>query len=113
MCPSCETTIHRDKKNKNGKLTCHGCGWVCGWEDYRSTFKGKHLNAGRMVRWCQEYVQKFSTTRAYREKIVLIDTLIHRFHAELVGGNKPGAFALIEGEISDIAAFLARSVELR
>ena len=38
--------------------------------------------------------------------MILIDTLIHRYHGELEGGCTPGAYNLIEGELTDMAAFL-------
>ena len=48
--------------------------------------------------------------RSYRERMVLIDQLIHRFHWESAGveDGRPGATSLIEGKMKDIMAFLDR-----
>lgn len=117
-CPACETVVERDRGNMpvpcrptpkaEEQLVCDTCGWACRWEDYRATFKGKHLYAGAMTPWCRKYLEDFRRARSHREKLVLIDMLIHRFHGELTGGNKPGAFAIIDGRLTDIAAFLDR-----
>ena len=108
-CPNCQAKVRRECRSiDNGTLACPECDWNCKWLDYRSTFDEKFLNAGGMKPFCEEFVEKYRTAKTYGEKIVLIDTLIHRFHGELRGGNKPGTYAFIEGEPYDIAAFLDR-----
>ena len=108
-CPNCEATVHRNcDSNRNEMLACAECDWKCEWKDYRSTFDEKFLNAGGMKQFCLEFVRKYRAARKYGEKIVLIDTLIHRCHGELTGGKQPGAYAFIEGEPTDTAAFLDR-----
>ena len=108
-CPNCEATVHRNcDSNRNETLACAECDWKCEWQDYRSTFDEKFLNAGGMKQFCLEFVKKYRAARTYGEKIVLIDTLIHRCHGELTGGKQPGAYAFIEGEPHDTAAFLDR-----
>ena len=109
LCPRCDTRIQRTcHVSDDEEMRCAQCGWQRTWQDYRSTFEGKLLNAGDMERFCREYLNVFRATRAAGEKLVLIDTLIHRLHGELVGGNKPGAYAFIEGDIDDVASFLDR-----
>ena len=109
ICPECRSTFRRHcRPGDNETMTCPDCEWACEWKDYKKTYKGKLLNGGNMVPFCREYEQGYGRASSYREKIVLIDTLIHRFHDELVGGNTPGAYILIEGEICDVAAFLDR-----
>jgi hypothetical protein len=108
LCPQCSAMIERDGSVKNEDLKCKRCAWSCSWKEYRKATKGQLLNPGQIKPFCIEYVQKFKKAKHYGEKIVLIDTLIHRFHGELVGGKKPGAYAFIEGEIGDVAAFLDR-----
>jgi hypothetical protein len=108
-CANCQTIIFRNCELKNETIKCTSCQWRCDWQEYVSTYKGKLLVAGNMKPAFIEFVNKFPGTKKYGDKLVLIDTLIHRFHGELCGGGKkPVTYGLIEGNISDIAAFLDR-----
>ena len=103
-CPDCSAPLQRYSRS----LRRGGCAWECTWSEFRQTTGGKHLSPGRMRPFTAEYVQQYATAKTLGEKIVLIDTLIHRFHGELLGGNTPGAYNLIEGDISDVPTFLDR-----
>ena len=107
-CPVCSRTVQRPS-GSDAILTCDRCGWKCCWETYRGTFEGKYLNAGSGI-WpfIIEFERDYRAARTYGERIVLIDTLIHRFHGELEGGNRPSPYNFIEGEPHDIVAFLDR-----
>ena len=108
-CPNCETTVRRSCHVAQDELLhCTRCGWECLWQEYRNTFEGKLLNAGSMERFCKEFIGSFAAKREPSDKLAIIDTLIHRLHAELDGGNKPGAYAFIDGSIEDVASFLDR-----
>jgi hypothetical protein len=63
-----------------------------------------------MESFVRDFVAKFAATRSHRERLVLIDTLIHRFHWESAdsAGGRPGAVNLIEGKMKDIMPFLDR-----
>jgi hypothetical protein len=63
-----------------------------------------------MESFVRDFVLKFAAARSHRERLVLIDTLIHRFHWESgdSAGGRPGATSLIEGKMVDIMAFLDR-----
>jgi hypothetical protein len=58
----------------------------------------------------REFVTRFPASRSHGEKLILIDTLIHRFHWESAAGSggRPGACNLLEGTMSDIMPFLDR-----
>ena len=103
-CPECGEPLTRRERS----LACPECDWTCAWDDFRRTPAGKHLSPGRMEPFVSGFVRAYSATKTTGEKIVLIDTLIHRFHGEMESGNKPGAYNLIEGEMTDVAAFLDR-----
>jgi hypothetical protein len=64
--------------------------------------------AGGLEPFINDFVRTFPVTHAYRERMVLIDILIHRFHWESAGivDGRPGATSLIEGTMNDIMAFL-------
>ena len=60
-----------------------------------------------MTVFLKEYVEKYRVARSPQEKLILIDTLIHRYHWELEGGlTGPGARDLIAGKPSEVIDFL-------
>ena len=63
-----------------------------------------------MESFVRDFVRKFAATGSHRERLVLIDALIHRFHWESGdhAGGRPGASSLIEVKMGDIMAFLDR-----
>ena len=94
----------------NPVAQCSKCGWMCPWKLYKKTYQRKGLFVGGMKSFVQEFVGKFSAARSHGEKLVFIDTLIHRFHWESAtsAGGRPGACSLIEGKMKDIMPFLDR-----
>lgn len=106
-CPACGSIIQRERPLRlDGDFSCGQCPWTCDWPTYRSSFKGALLNPGQIETQIRAFLRDYAGAREPRQKVVLIDTLIHLIHDETGGGNKPGAYAFIEGEISDVAAFL-------
>lgn len=109
-CPSCGAAAQLDDNEATPFARCPNCAWSCPWSLYQKTYQRKGLFAGGMEPFIQEFVQKFPTTPSYRERLVLIDSLIHRFHWEHAGkaDGRPGATSLIQGKMKDIMAFLDR-----
>jgi len=108
-CPSCGAASQIDDQ-PNPFARCTSCDWICPWEQYQKTYQHKGLFAGGLEPFVKDFVQKFPATRSYPQRMVLIDTLIHRFHWETAGvvDGRPGATSLIEGKMKDIMAFLDR-----
>jgi len=105
-CPACACLV-RWVPWLDGTLDCESCGWSCPGPAYRKTIKYKHLFAGGMAPFLAEFVREFPRAGTHRERFILIDTLIHRYHWENVGsGGRPGACCLIEGKLKDIMPFL-------
>ena len=108
-CPSCGATAHLDE-GPTPFAKCASCSWMCPWALYQKTYKRKGLFAGGLEPFIKDFVGKFPATRSHRERMVLIDTLIHRFHWESADAadGRPGATSLIQGKMKDIMAFLDR-----
>lgn len=105
-CPGCDSlvafTTWRDED-----LECGRCGWRCPKHAYRKTMKYKHLFAGGMKPFLEEFVREFPRARTHSDRFIMIDTLIHRYHWQYVGKpSRPGACCLIEGKLKDIMPFL-------
>ena len=111
VCPQCNATAEvRDMWQPRATALCSNCGWKCPWKEYKKTYQRKGLFAGGMESFVRDFVSKFSAARSHRDKLVLIDTLIHRFHWESAtqAGGRPGSCSLIEGKMKDIMPFLDR-----
>ncbi len=105
-CPLCRRGIEHNF-DKAFLLRCESCNWELAWSEYQKSFHGKHLIASGMTAFLKEYVQMYSVARSPQEKMILIDTLIHRYHWELEGGlTGPGARDLIGGKTQDVIDFL-------
>lgn len=106
LCPNCNSVIaHLPWENE--LLKCAQCDWKCPWEVYKKTIKYKHLHAGGMKPFLEEFIDKFPNAKSPADRMVLIDTLIHRYHWEnSTNGGRPGACCLIEGKMKDIMPFL-------
>ena len=108
-CPLCETTAQVDWE-PSPIARCANCDWQCPWDLYQKTYQRKWLYAGGLEPFVQEYVRLFPITPTARERMLMSDRLIHRFHWESDGNpdGRPGATSLIEGTMSDVMAFLDR-----
>lgn len=108
-CPSCGNTAQIDA-SPNPFARCAHCGWRCPWDAYQKTYQRKGLFAGGLEPFVKDFIDQFPVTTAHAKRMVLIDTLIHRFHWESAGvdDGRPGATSLIEGKMKDIMEFLDR-----
>ena len=111
-CPECDTVIPRPQSKTRMHadeqiVTCPNCGWQLSWGNYYKSYRNKHLLVGGMEPFFREFLVEFPAARGYQQKILLIDTLIHRYHWELEGEpGGPGAVGLIGGTRSEVIAFL-------
>ena len=105
-CPLCQREIPHDF-DPAFLLRCESCNWELVWAEYQKSYQGKHLIASGMTAFLEEYVEQYRVARSPQEKLILIDTLIHRYHWELEGGlTGPGARDLIGGKPSEVIDFL-------
>jgi hypothetical protein len=106
-CPSCETIIAGTMEEDDEHLLCKNCGWECTWFAYKKTFQYKKMLIGGMKPFVLEFVKKFSNRMSPENRLILIDTLIHRYHWESESGSgRPGVAGLIEGKWKGIMPFL-------
>jgi hypothetical protein len=97
----------------NQVLRCCGCGWEIAWRTYQKSYQGKQLHGGAALGLFEEFVERFPLARDPRDRLLLIDRLIHAFHWNLTRRDpaprrgRPTAANLIEGEtIRDMVTFL-------
>ena len=105
-CPVCaRVVLHTGKKE--AVLQCP-CGWELPWEDYFATIQRKQLSGAEpVVQLFHHFVTGFPAARNPRDKVVMIDQLLHGFHwYQQQGYTRPVAVNLIEGKLADVIAFL-------
>ncbi len=105
-CPCCSQTVQREEL-----LRCP-CGWELPWAAYFKTIQHTQLSGAEPVlEQFRDFVNAFPSARTARQKVLLIDRLIHGFHWYLRGKadngpTRPVAINLIEGRMGDVVAFL-------
>ncbi len=106
-CPACGETLFHDHA-PDAVLLCMGCGWQMSWANYFRTFQHKQLSgADPVLALFRSFIDGFLKPRSGRDKMVLIDQLIHGFHLSLLGEpTRTTAVNLIEGTYHEVVHFL-------
>ncbi|MBI3947583.1 MAG: hypothetical protein HY321_16795 [Armatimonadetes bacterium] len=102
-CPWCGGTVRGEEI-----LRCP-CGWELPWADYFRTIQHKQLSGAEPVlEQFRSFVARFPPAPALKERVLLIDRLVHGFHVYLRTGGvtRPVAVNLIEGRLSEVVTFL-------
>ncbi len=111
-CPICDVRIphHHDKA---AELRCLGCGWRLTWQAYLKSYQDKQLSPGGMKGYFAEFARDYPRAVGLREKMRLIDLLIHRFHKEYSGKTinderpgRAGCVNLIGGRLNQVIRLL-------
>ena len=94
-CPLCGQVIRHNWKD-DFLLQCEDCQWELSWGEYRKSYRKKQLHAGGMEPFIKAFVGDFPKASNSQNKLILIDTLLHRYHGEYEGvQGRPGATNLI------------------
>ena len=109
VCPRCETVF---RIGISSPQTITACPTRCGWETtmltYRQSWSKQRIWAANAIPAIEEFNARYRPTLSYREKMLLIDRLIHSFHWSLKE-NLPARSAannLIEGSHDQVVTFL-------
>ena len=108
-CPACGETVYHHS-GRDEVLTC-ACGWELPWRDYFQTLQHKQLRGAEPVlALFREFMQRFPDAEGPRQKMLLIDRLIHEFHRSgLKGGpTRTTGINLIGGRYHEVVEFLDR-----
>jgi hypothetical protein len=107
-CPACATVLpKRNWGHPDEILVCPACDWTCPAQTYKKTYARKNFGTGGLDEQIRAFMRGFASARSPGDKLVLIDTLIHRFHWSSEQG-RPLAAALIAGNMKGTMAFLDR-----
>ena len=89
-CPECGSIIRRKgrfrQRTANQEiLRCTECGWELPWTEYHRSCRKKNMASLGLIEIFREFSREYPKARTYREKMLTIDRLIHRYHWELEG----------------------------
>ena len=109
-CPRCGAVFIINTSTKEEITVCptEGCGWQTTMLAYRQSWSKKRIWGANALPIFEEYYNRFSPILDYREKMMLIDRLIHSFHWSLKE-NLPArstANNLLEGSHDQVVEFL-------
>jgi hypothetical protein len=108
------TFIIRESKKPAELLKCPLCSWQVRWRVYlKETERASgNLHAGHAQEAFERYVQSYPRCRGSKEKIVVIDRLIHEFHwitmssDKAAEGLKPAGANLLQGSTAQVISLL-------
>ncbi len=85
-CPCCGAIISHPAQNSDKKyvLQCPTCPWQVTWGEYFHSYQHKQLFWGGAFPAIWEYMDGFFSARTRRDKLLLLDRLIHTFHWEMI-----------------------------
>jgi hypothetical protein len=109
-CPSCANIISRRSVEKHEQIVCKLCGWKIEWIDYQKTYQHKDLWGMGFADAMREFMARWSARPSPREKMLLIDRLIHVWHWQFSnerGASRPAAPTFIEGRRKEVIEFLS------
>lgn len=102
VCPACGNEIQHQWQRQE-PLVCLRCGWRTLLAAYARTFLGNHLHGGTAMEVWTYYVDQFPAAQSPRDKVLLIDWLIHQLHrstrsvaVQLIGGSPREVLALLD-----------------
>jgi ribosomal protein L37AE/L43A len=110
QCPVCDQLILRESYDKDQVIRCPNCDWAVTWGAYKRTYKQKQLHGGNAVSVFRAFVQALPKTRDPREKMLLIDRIIHACHKSIKDEEikylRPVAVNLIKGSLQQVIDLL-------
>jgi hypothetical protein len=110
-CPACGAIIHRKHGHRDRvpkeELTCPEGHWSLTWDEFHRSIRKKHLQSAGLETFFRDFCERYPRAKTYQQKMILVDTLLHRYHWQLEGEpGGPGAVNLIGGTRAEVLAFL-------
>jgi hypothetical protein len=106
-CKRCRAVIERHNWPKNETLVCADCGWQTTWAEYHKSYQRKQLVGGAAYPSFLEFLERWPNARAYRDKLLAIDRLIHALHIDAkLRSFRPAAVNVIECDMREAQQLL-------
>lgn len=84
------------------------CGFQYSYKEYRRSYRKNNMPTGAAAKVFNSFISDWRRADCYRQKIILIDTLLHEFHKSLVSGavHRPVAMNFIDGTRKNVEAII-------
>ena len=106
--PRCTTVFKVSQPGEAVLIECpSACGWAITGQQYHNSWRHQDL-IGTNTPAFQQFIERYPSASSPREKMVLIDQLIHAFHRMLQYpvAHRAAGQNLIEGNHQQVVAFL-------
>ncbi len=114
-CPRCGhifVCVGRDAPSEHDVIRCPtpGCTWETMPLQYHNSWRHRDLHGYNASPAFQTFVEQYQRASSPRQRMLLIDQLIHAFHQDLRRDvpHRSAANNLIEGNHNEVVAFLDR-----
>ncbi len=111
-CPSCHHVIvcFGERWSRQQPVVCSECPWKATYGQWRDSWRHRDLWGGNAMPAFRAFVAAWERCPVPRDRMLLIDRLIHAFHWSLRQNQPfgPAARILIEGRYEEVVAFLDR-----
>jgi hypothetical protein len=111
-CPRCHQVIvcPSERWSRQVPIVCPDCGWQATFGQWRDSWRHRDLHGGNAMPAFRAFVEQWERAHPPRERMLLIDRLIHAFHWSLRKNQPfgPAGRNLIEGRYDEVVAFLER-----
>jgi hypothetical protein len=107
ICHHCKAVL---KATGYDSLTHCDCGYCYTYREYRRSCNAVNMPGGRATPIFEEYMQKWLKCRSSKEKMMLIDWLVHECHVTLMSGSQGRSVCvnLIEGTLKQISDLILK-----
>ena len=109
-CRSCGATVPQPLwyggRNKDVPLRCEQCGWETTCGEFFESYTGKDMLPGSRRELFEEFLERFSLARQPKEKMLLLDWLIHEFHVQSGVASRLVAQNVIQGSRQQLIELL-------
>jgi hypothetical protein len=111
-CPRCGQIIDcpGERWSRQYRIVCPACSWQATYGQYRDSWRHRDLYGGNAMEAFRAFVKQYEHAATPRERMLLIDRLIHAFHWSIRRNQpfRPAAQNLIEGSLDEVIGLLDR-----
>lgn len=105
LCHHCHEILQ--SKSYTGIISC-SCGYLYTYREYRRSCNAANMPGGRAAPIFKSFADKWPACKSSREKMLLVDWLVHECHVTVMSGEKGRSVCvnLIEGTIPQLREML-------
>lgn len=109
-CPRCRAEIvcPGARWSRDQPIACERCGWRATYGQWRDSWRHRDLFGGNAMDAFRAFVADYPEAATARDRILLIDRLIHAVHRSVRRNRvfRPAAHNLLEGTVPQVREFL-------